>query len=344
MTTERKTRYWGVRLGEGGKYVEHAKKGKYIAIGWNSLENLEQLISKERSFDDAWSKLYDKYKPIYGGSEVSVGIHIGVIMNFIRVIKKDDIVVVPDMARGRALLGRVTGDYEYRDSWEDNCPYQHRRNVEWEKEIKRDDISPKLKASLNVGLTVFSLERPKQEIMVILGSIPVPTLREKIVTGNELARAVVEKLFSLDPEQFEHFVTHLLTLVGFEATTTRLVGDRGVDVIGTLNPEGLTDITLRAQLKRVRGNIGIYEIQRLRGTLGTDEHEVFITTSGFTKQAQEEAQAEGKKPIALIDREALADLVLEHYEELDETYKQLFVLSRREVPLRERFYIAVKKS
>lgn len=345
MTTEDKTRYWGVRMGEGGKFVEDAKRGNYIAIGWNALKNLGWLMNKERVWDDIWTELYDKYKPIYGGyeTEIAIGIHVGIIMNFVRALNENDIVIIPDMANGRALVGRVTGSYEYKENWEDGCPYQHRRNVKWEREVKREDIPPKLKASLNVGLTIFNLERCKQEILVILGSIPVPTLKSKLVTGNELANTVIERLFDLDPEQFEHFVTHLLTLVGFEATTTQLVGDKGVDVIGTFNPEGLTDVTLRAQLKRVRSNIGIYEIQRLRGTLGTDEHGVFITTSGFTKQAREEAQTEGKKPIAIIDKEALADLILEHSDELDERYKQIFALSRREIPLRERFYMTVKK-
>lgn len=343
MTTERETRYWGVRLGEGGKYVEHAKKGKYIAIGWNRLGNLEQLISKERSFDDAWSKLYDKYKPIYGGSEVSVGIHIGVIMNFLRVMKKDDIVVVPDMARERALLGRVTGDYEYRDSREDDCPYRHRRNVEWiVKEVSRDDIPPKLKASLNVGLTVFSLERPKQEIMLLIGGGRLPEGEKEVTkTGDELAEVIISRLLNLDPEKFEHFIKDLLTLVGFEATVTQYISDRGVDVIGTLNPEGLANITLKAQVKRASGQIGNQDVLMLRGTLGTDEHGVLITTGRFTKQAQTEAEAEGKKPIALIDREALIDLILEHYDELDESYRQLLSLSKREVPLRERFYTTV---
>ena len=81
----------------------------------------------------------------------------------------------------------------------------------------------------------------------------------------------------------------------------------------------------------------------LRGTLGIDEHGVLITTSRFTKQAQAEAEAEGKKPIALIDGQVLVDLILTHYDELDEEYKQLLQLGKREVPLRERFYTMVTK-
>lgn len=344
MTNEDKIKYWGIRIGEGGKFVEHAKKGKYIAIGWNGLGNLEWLTDERRGLDhEVWDELYYKYKPIYGGSEVAIGIHIGIIMNFVRTIRKGDIVVIPDMQRERALIGRVTGSYEYSDNWEDGCPYRHRRNVEWiVDEVSRDDIPPKLKASLNVGLTVFSLERPKQEVMLLIGGGRLPEGEKEVTkTGDELAKVIISRLLNLNPERFEHFIKDLLTLVGFEATITQYVSDRGVDVIGTLNPEGLANITLKAQVKRVSGSIGNQDVLMLRGTLGTDEHGVLITTGRFTKQAQTEAEAEGKKPIALIDREALIDLILGHYDELDESYKQLLSLSKREVPLRERFYTTV---
>ena len=115
MITEKETRYWGVRLGEGGKYVEHAKKGKYIAIGWNRLGNLGWLTNQERSLDEVWNELYyDKYKPIYGGSDIAIGIHIGVIIKFVREAKEGDIVVIPDMVRGRALIGTITSNYKYK--------------------------------------------------------------------------------------------------------------------------------------------------------------------------------------------------------------------------------------
>jgi len=62
-----------------------------------------------------------------------------------------------------------------------------------------------------------------------------------------------------------------------------------------------------------------------------------VTLTGFTKQAIAEAQAPGKKEIMLIDGEALADMILEHYEELSQEYKELLRLMKREVPLREQF-------
>ena len=336
MTTENKTRYWGIRLGGGGKFVEHGRKGKYVAIGWNEFGNLKWLADKERSWGEVRSQLVKKYKDVYGGTEIQVGRGSGQVIKFVRETKEGDIVVVPDMARGRALIGRVTSPYEYKDDWADGCSYLQRRNVEWIKEVKRDAIPVKLKTSLGSLSTVFSLDHRKQEIIALLG--PTPPGKPREVTEEELAKVIISRLFNLDPEMFEHFITHLLTLVGFEATTTQSTVDKGVDVIGTLNPEGLANITLKAQVKRVSRHISNKEILMLRGTLGVDEHGVFITTGSFTKRAQIEAEAEGKKPVALIDGQTLVDLILEHYDELNEEYKQLLALSKREVPLRERFY------
>jgi len=243
--SEIETRYWGIRLGQGGKFVEHARKGKYVAIGWNDLGNLEWLANKERSWGEARDQLIKRYKDIYHkATEIQVGQGSGQVMKFIRGMKEGDIVIVPDMARGKAFIGRVTGPYEYKADWADGCPYLDRRNVEWIKEVKRDAIPIKLKTSLGSLLTIFSLDRRKQEIMSLIeeGKKAEPLV---MVTGDELAKVIISRLFNLKPEKFEHFVTHLLTLVGFEATATQYVSDKGVDVIGTLNPEGLANITLK---------------------------------------------------------------------------------------------------
>jgi restriction system protein len=71
--------------------------------------------------------------------------------------------------------------------------------------------------------------------------------------------------------------------------------------------------------------------------LGPDEHAAFVTLAGFTKQAIAEAQAPGRKGIMLIDGEMLVDMILEHYDELSEEYKELLKLEKKGAPLREQF-------
>ncbi|RJS85475.1 hypothetical protein CW713_01440 [Methanophagales archaeon] len=56
-------------------------------------------------------------------------------------------------------------------------------------------------------------------------------------------------------------------MIGFTVETTQYVGDKGIDVNGILDAEGLADVILRVQVKKVRGSIENKEILALRGAL-----------------------------------------------------------------------------
>jgi restriction system protein len=336
------TRYWGIRLGEGGKYVDFGRRSSFIFIGW-SVENLDWLI-KETDDKKALDKLSDNYIRVYPDhSKIKVSINIGQILRFARDIKKDDIVIIPDPFSRKIIIGRVKSDYQYKKDWNDECDYNHRKQVEWIKEVDRDNLSQKFKNSIGALLTVFNLDNYKEEINQLIQSTKaIGKLEEKVVSGDDLYNIIIDRLLDLSPKDFQDFITHLLGIIGFETETTQFVGDKGVDVTGTLNPEGLVQVMLRVQVKRVTSNIGIEEVQRMRGVLGQDEHGAIITTSSFTKQAQEEAQDEKKKFVSLIDGENLVDIILNNYDKLDEKYKNLLLLKKKDLPLSEMFSTMLK--
>jgi restriction system protein len=334
-------RYWAVRLGEGGKFVKEAKKNNYIAIGWNDLGELDYLTQKDADPQSIEKRLEKDLRRTYQqDSPISIGITKGMIWNFVREMKEEDIVLVPAPNR-KVLVGKVAGPYVYKENWGGECHYRRRRAIEWIKEFDRDDLPEEVKSSLNAWLTIFNVDKHRGEIEGLLGRRP--PFKEVEVRGDRLVKEVINKIRTLSPREFEEFVSHLLSMIGFETATTEYVGDRGVDVIGVLSAEGLTNLSLKIQVRRVKGNIGIYEVQRLRGTLGVDEHGAIVTTSGFTNQAQVEAQAAGRKPIALVDGEMLVDLILKYYDKLDEKYKRILSLRRREPPLRDRFSMILEE-
>ena len=95
MTTEeakRAVRYWAVRLGEYGRYVDKAKRGEYIAIGWKELGNLDWLV-KELDRGKALHQLTKLTKSVYSVSEISVGLSVGIVYKFVREIKSGDSIV-----------------------------------------------------------------------------------------------------------------------------------------------------------------------------------------------------------------------------------------------------------
>lgn len=335
-------RYWVVRLGEGGKFVKELKKNNNIAIGWNDLGELDYLTQVDAVPQKIEERLEKDLKRTYErDSSVSRGITKGIILNFTRKMKKGDVVLVPSPDR-KVLIGKITGPYMYKEDWRGKCHYRRRRTVEWiSRELNRDDLPEEIKSSLFSWLTVFNVDKHRERIERLLGVRP--KIKEEEVSGDRLANEIVKRIRTLSPREFEEFVSHLFGMIGFETATTEYVGDKGVDVIGGLSPEGLTNISLKIQVRRIKGNIGIYDVQRLRGTLGVDDHGAIVTTSGFTNQAREEAEAEGRKPIALVDGEMLVDLILGHYDELDEKYKKILALKRMELPLKDRFSVVMEK-
>jgi len=80
------------------------------------------------------------------------------------------------------MIGRITSDYQFKETWGDACAYQHGRGVEWLKDVDRGEVSEKLRNSLGAILTVWSLERHSSEIEQVLTGVKRTGVRET-VTG-----------------------------------------------------------------------------------------------------------------------------------------------------------------
>ena len=64
---------------------------------------------------------------------------------------------------------------------------------------------------------------------------------------------------------------------------------------------------LAVQVKRWKSNVQAPVIQQVRGSLGTHEQGLIITTSDFSKGAREEATRANATPVGLMDGEQLVD-------------------------------------
>ena len=106
----------------------------------------------------------------------------------------------------------------------------------------------------------------------------------------------------------------MLRECGFsDVQVTRKTGDGGIDGTGKLKIQGIFSFNVAFQCKRYKGAVGAAEIREFRGSLGTNiEKGVLITTGAFTRSAKEEASAEGKRLIDLMDGEELIDKLAEY--------------------------------
>lgn len=309
--------YFLLRMGEGSKYIEEARKDGYIAIGWNDVPNLKEAYSLDKIKKALEKSSYD-YTP------AQIPIRAGQVYRFGHVMKKGDIVLSPYKS-GEYLVGEV-GEYYFEDNPQDGCPYKHRRKIKWnDNTILKDNMSTNLSYCLGAIMTVFSIDKYNKELKALIEG-KTYTKSEK---PQKVREVVLSDLKKLNGKEFEHFIGHLLEVIGFTAEVTQYVGDKGIDVNGLLNAEGLADIILRVQAKRVSGVIGNKEVMALRGALSQGEHGCLLTLSGFSQQAVEESQAPGKIPIKLISGNDLAEIILKHFDEISDEYKQLFGINRK---------------
>lgn len=122
-----------------------------------------------------------------------------------------------------------------------------------------------------------------------------------------------DRLFTVDPTEFEALIGRLLVALGFEdVEVTSMSGDGGIDVRGTLVVGDVIRTRMAVQVKRWKNNIQAPTVQQVRGSLGTHEQGLIITTGDFSAGAREEAQRSNAVPVALMNGTQLVSLLVEH--------------------------------
>ena len=155
--------------------------------------------------------------------------------------------------------------------------------------------------------TIPSEQTPEERIEQALAAL-----------NRSLADELLGEVLTLSPRFFEQLVVDLMVAMGYggsgqeAAQTTRYSSDGGIDGVIKEDRLGLDSIYLQA--KRYNGKtVGRPEIQSFAGAL--DLHKarkgVFITTSGFSKEAREYVGLIEKR-IVLIDGPHLAALMIEY--------------------------------
>jgi restriction system protein len=134
---------------------------------------------------------------------------------------------------------------------------------------------------------------------------------------NELADELLQQLKSSSPRQFENIVIDLLVAMGYGGSRKEAAqavgksGDEGID--GIINEDRLGLDVIYVQAKKWEGNVSRPEIQKFAGALQGQHAKkgIFITTSGFTKEAIDFASRVDNK-IILIDGDNFVQYMIDH--------------------------------
>ena len=152
---------------KGGEFVEACRKGRYVAIGWNELGDLQWLLDTKKEATELKARLSRQFARIWRSSKGSRNSGVGSIYRFVREIKRGDFVLSPTATRA-VLVGRVAGEYALARKRKDDCIYKQRRPVDWMQEISKDNMSDQLQRSLYPQLTVFRLSGHEEELSALM--------------------------------------------------------------------------------------------------------------------------------------------------------------------------------
>lgn len=135
----------------------------------------------------------------------------GQVFRFYNELKIGDIVLSP-LGQGKYAVGEV-GEYFYEIKPTDNCPYIHRRHVQWlDKILDKADMSSNLTYSLGGILTIFSIEKYASELQNLISGKAISPAEKP----ERIKDIIINGLLELDGKEFEEFISHLLTIIGFE--------------------------------------------------------------------------------------------------------------------------------
>lgn len=134
------------------------------------------------------------------------------------------------------------------------------------------------------------------------------------VENLEQIEQVRGKLLIMEPKKFEFFIKDLLIHTGFtEVCVTKYSADGGIDIDAKAGGRMwiFESTFVQVQAKRWLHSVGRKEVAELRGSLQPFAKGAVITTSHFSKAALNEANEEGKNPIALVDGFRLSKVIVD---------------------------------
>ncbi len=140
-------------------------------------------------------------------------------------------------------------------------------------------------------------------------------------------------LLIMNPFDFQHMVAGVLRAMGYHVSWISSPGkDGGVDIVAFNDPLGTRPPRIKVQVKRVSQKVDAGGLKSFVAIVNDDDVGLYVSSGGFTRDAEEFARNQERRKITLIDLERLLDLWIEFYPKLDES-------ARRRLPLTPIYFL-----
>lgn len=325
-----------VRAGRGGEDADAFIEKKVAAFGNTRLGELSPQVTK-----DGLLKLFaEKYPEEKEGTRASWASQ---LFRFVSEMKSDDEVIFFDRERRRYVVGKISSDYQWAPNGVDGKP--HTRSVVWAHEVARDILSPGTRNTLGSTLTVFKItgdaEKDIRAHLAPLGEsrsiVKQPTPKEEEKQEEALSRIgadtfekadefIEDMISALSWQQMQELVAGVLRAMGYRTTVSE-GPDRGVDVFASPDGLGLQDPRIFVEVKHRTKEIGSKDIRSFLGGRSKGDKCLYVSTGGFTKDAQYEADR-ADVALQLVTLPRLRQLVVDFYDKLDAETRAMVPLRR----------------
>jgi restriction system protein len=180
--------------------------------------------------------------------------------------------------------------------------------------------SPAFKAWFKSSQAGTSSPPTAMPIADVSGATPeerIEEARKELETN--LKAEILDRVRQLSPADFEQLIIQLLVRMNYGQGREELAqalggsGDGGVDGVVHQDPLGLDRVYIQAKRYKEGNNVGPEAINSFIGALNIKKANkgLFVTASGFSKQAREHATASSLH-VVLVDGDRLAELMIRH--------------------------------
>jgi len=153
--------------------------------------------------------------------------------------------------------------------------------------------------------------------------------------AEETAWAEIEQYIQvMNPYDLQKLVAALLKAMGYHVSWNAPPGpDKGIDIVAHNDPLGTSAPRIKVQVKRRADKISVDGLRSFMAVLGEQDVGLFVSTGGFTSEAESEARTKETRKLTLLDLEKLVHLWVINYEKIEDSDKQL-------LPLKPVYYLA----
>lgn len=323
-------RMWMVR-GDGGSLFDAFRERGVVAVGWNQLAahakpgvGRKQLIGLYQAADPQ-----AKHGTVVSGASQ--------VWRFVNDIRDGDWVITYSPANRLYLIGRIAGPAEHHLEWaEQGMPLA--RKVQWNaQELPRDRLGTSTKNSLGSTLTLFEVPSVAAvEVLAVLQGQPTPIAddgSEEVVIDpladidSQAVERIKDRVNELDWDDMQQLVAGILRAMGYKTQVSPSGSDRGKDIVASPDGFGFEHPRIVVEVKHRKGQMGSQEIRSFLGGRHKDDRGLYVSTGGFTKDAQYEADR-APIPLAMWTLDHVVRALIEHYEATDAETKRIVPLKR----------------